>query len=295
MASPDPLKDLPELDIRPLTGALGCEIFGVDLADLDEPTYAAIHQAFLDYSVVVFRDQELDEESFAAFGKRFGKLEDEPFLPNRTETPGIYYFRGAGGQKKLSTQNLGWHMDHSYQKNPSLGAMLYAVNVPKAGGDTLFASHYLSYEYLSEPMKEFLADKIGIHDVLHYGMESGHYATSKVEDLERLATMRKKFPQVEHPLICAHPETGKKMLFINKAWTTAIKGLHPKESKAILEMLKEHSLQDRFQCRVRWYNKSLLLWDNRCVQHSPNVDYEDPRWMLRLALHSDWVPGTEQA
>jgi len=247
MASPEPLKDLPELDIRPLTGALGCEIIGVDLANLDEPTYAAIYQAFLDYSVVVFRDQELDEESFAAFGKRFGKLEDEPFLPNRTETPGIYYFRGAGGQKKLSTQNLGWHMDHSYQKNPSLGAMLYAVNVPKAGGDT------------------------------------------------RLAAMRKKFPQVEHPLICSHPETAKKMLFINKAWTTAIKGLHPKESKAILEMLKEHSLQDRFQCRVRWYNKSLLLWDNRCLQHSPNVDYEDPRWMLRLALHSDWVPGTEQA
>ncbi len=280
-----------QLDIRPMTGAMGCEILGVDLAQIDDATFRSIHQAFLDYSVVVFRDQELDEESFAAFGKRFGKLEDEPFLPHKTETPGVYYFRGAGG-KKLSTQNLGWHMDHSYQKNPSLGAMLYALNVPAAGGDTLFSSSYLAYEYLSEPMQAFLEDKIAIHDVLHYGMESGHFAISEVAALERLAKMRQGFPQVEHPLICAHPETGKKMLYINKAWTTAIKGLHPKESKAVLDMLKEHSLQDRFQCRVRWHNKSLLIWDNRCVQHSPNVDYDEPRQMLRIALHSDWVPGT---
>ena len=85
------------------------------------------------------------------------------------------------------------------------------------------------------------------------------------------------------------------MLYINKAWTTAIKDLEPRESKALLDMLKEHSLQDLFQCRVRWHNNSLLLWDNRCVQHSPNVDYTEPRCMLRLALHSDWVPGTESA
>lgn len=290
MSTPQPLAEPAALDIRPLTGALGCEILGVDLANLDDATFAGIYQAFLDYSVVVFRDQELDEESFAAFGKRFGKLEDEPFLPHRSETPGVYYFRGAGG-KKLSTQNLGWHMDHSYQKNPSLGAMLYALDVPKAGGDTLFASSYLAYEYLSEPMQAFLSDKYAIHDVLQYGMDSGHFATSSVEALERLAAMRKRFPQVEHPLITAHPETGRKMLYINKAWTVAIKGLSPHESKPIVDMLKQHALQDRFQCRVRWYNKSLLIWDNRCVQHSPNVDYTDPRYMLRLALHSDWEPA----
>lgn len=285
-------KQVSAVEIRPLTGALGCEISGVDLANLTDAQFQQVYQAFLDYSVVVFRDQDLTAEQFAAFGQRFGKLEEEPFVPNKTETPGVYYFRGAGGTQKLSSQNLGWHMDHSYQKNPSLGAMLYATNVPRAGGDTLFASNYLSYEYLSGPMKQFLADKIGIHDVLHYGMESGHFTISTVESLERLAAMRKRFPQVEHPLICAHPETGRRMLYINKGWTTAIKGLHPRESKAILNMLKEHSLQDRFQCRVRWYNKSLLVWDNRCVQHSPNVDYTEPRHMLRLAMHSNWEPGT---
>ena len=291
MAQPQTAANPSQLEIRPLTGALGCEILGVDLANLDEGTWEAIYQAFLDYSVVVFRDQELDQVSFRDFGLRFGKLEDEPFLPNKTETPGIYYFQGAGGSKKLSTQNLGWHMDHSYQKNPSLGAALYALDVPAAGGDTLFSSHYVSYEYLSDMMKEFLEDKIAIHDVLQYGMDSGHYAISSAEALERLAKTRSKFPQVEHPLICTHPETGRKMLYINKAWATAIKGLHGAESKAILDMLKVHSLQDRFQCRVRWYNKSVLIWDNRCVQHSPNVDYEEPRKMLRLAMHTDWIPS----
>ena len=282
------------LDIRPLTGALGCEILDVDLRNLNDAVFAQIHQAFLDYSVLVFRDQDLDETQFAAFGRRFGKLEDEPFLPHRSETTaGVYYLNGAPKQsKQLSTHNLGWHMDHSYQQNPSLGAMLYAVDVPRVGGDTLFASNYESYENLSPLMQDMLADKIAIHDVLQYGLNSGHHSTATVKAINVLAKMREQFPPTEHPLICRHPETGRKMLYINKAWTTGIKGLLPHESKAIIEMLKAHALQDRFQCRVRWHNRTLLLWDNRAVQHSPNSDYTEARRMLRLAIHSDWVPGT---
>jgi taurine dioxygenase len=170
--------------------------------------------------------------------------------------------------------------------------MLYALKVPSVGGDTLFASSYESYENLSPTMQSMLEDKTGIHDVLQYGLNSGHHSTETVKAINVLAKMRESFPQTEHPLICKHPETGRKMLYINKAWTTAIKGLQKHESQALLDMLKEHSLQDRFQCRVRWQDKSLLLWDNRCVQHSPNSDYTEERRMLRLALHSDWVPGT---
>lgn len=280
------------LDIRPLTGALGAEIHGLDVRNLDESAFDQVYQAFLDYSVLVFRDQDLSEQEFADFGRRFGKLEEEPFLPNKSETPGVYYFYGAPkNDKKLSTQKLGWHMDHSYQKNPSKGAMLYALDVPAVGGDTLFASSYESYDHLSPAMQEMLEGKTAIHDVLQYGINSGHHSIKTVSALETLTKMRKGFPQTEHPLICKHPETGRKMLYINKAWTTAIKELTEDESKALLEMLKEHSLKDIFQCRVRWYNKSLMLWDNRCVQHSPNSDYTEQRRMLRLALHSDWIPG----
>ncbi len=281
------------LDIRPLTGALGCEIHNLDLRKIDDTAFAQIHQAFLDYSVLVFRDQTLSEPEFAAFGARFGKLEDEPFLPFRSETtPGVYYLNGAPKKSKtLSTQNLGWHMDHSYQKNPSLGAMLYAVDVPAVGGDTLFSSNYEAYENLSPMMQEMLQDKIAIHDVLQYGLNSGHHSIGTPKAIQVLVKMREQFPQTEHPLICTHPETGRKLLYINKAWTVGIKDLQKHESQALIDMLKEHALQDRFQCRVRWHNKSLLLWDNRAVQHSPNSDYTEARRMLRLAIHSDWEPG----
>jgi taurine dioxygenase len=282
----------PALDIRPMTGALGAEIFGLDVKDIDNATFNAVYQAFLDYSVLVFRGQELTEEEFAAFGRRFSKLEEEPFLPNKSETPGVYYFYGAPkNSDKLSTQKLGWHMDHSYQKNPSMGAMLYALDVPAVGGDTLFASSYESYEGLSPLMQQMIEGKIAIHDVLQYGLNSGHGSIATTKAIERLAKMRAGFPQTEHPLVCKHPETGRKMLFINQAWTTAIKDLESHESAPILDMLKAHSLRDIYQCRVRWENKSLLLWDNRCVQHSPNSDYTEARRMLRIALHSDWVPG----
>lgn len=284
------IKSEQALDIRPMTGALGCEIHGVDLADLSDQAFAQIYQAWLDYSVIAFRDQELSQDQFAAFGERFSKLEDEPFLPYKADVPGVFYLRGAGGEI-LTTQNLGWHTDHSYQKNPSLGAMLYALDVPEFGGDTLFASNFLAYESLSTAMQDFLEDKVAVHDVLQYGLNSGHLSMSKSEQLMMLAKMREKFPQIEHPLVCTHPETDRKMLYLNQAWVTAIKGLSRIESDAILDALNKHALQEKFKCRFHWRNGSLILWDNRCVQHCPTSDYSRGRLMLRLALHSDWEPA----
>lgn len=278
------------LEVKPLTGALGCEIFGVDVNTMDDMTFQQIHQAFLDYSVVIFRDQELDQAQLARFGERFGRLEDEPFIPYKADVPGVYYLKGGGRDDKLSSQNLGWHTDHSYQKNPSLGAVLYALDVPKAGGDTLFASNYLAYENLSPDMQRFAESLVAIHDVLQYGISAGHNSIRTPAGLERLQKMRKRFPQVEHPLVCTHPETGRKMLYLNKAWVTAIKNLNPIESNAIIEMLHTHAIQEQFQCRVRWRNKSLMIWDNRCLQHSPNPDYSGTRLLLRVAIHSDWEP-----
>ena len=281
------------LEIRPLTGALGCEIFGADLANLSDETFATIRKAFVDHSAVMFHDQILTQEQFADFGKRFAKLEDEPFLPFRADVPGVFYLRGAPKTGKvLSTQNLGWHADHTYQRNPSMGAMLYAREVPSAGGDTLFASNYLSYEGLSPAMQAFLEDKIAIHDVLQYGLNSGHHSAATVGAIDMLRKMRERFPQMEHPLVCRHPESGRKMLYLNQAWTIAIKGLNRDESDAVLTMLKRHSVRDIFCCRFRYRNNSLMLWDNRAVQHSPNSDYVGNRLMWRVALHSDWVPGS---
>lgn len=291
MSAPGKAATQAPLEVRPLTGALGCEIFGVDVNNLNDATFGQIHQAFLDYSVIVFRDQELDQKQLARFGQRFGQLEDEPFIPYKADVPGVFYLKGGGIDDKLSTQNLGWHTDHSYQKNPSLGAILYALDVPKAGGDTLFASNYLAYENLSPTMQRFSESLVAIHDVLRYGIKAGHNSIRTEAGLERLQKMRKRFPQVEHPLVCTHPESGRKMLYLNHAWVTAIKDLSPIESNAMIDMLHAHAIQEKFQCRVRWRNKSLMMWDNRCVQHSPNPDYSGTRLLLRVAIHSDWEPS----
>jgi len=277
------------MQIRPITGALGCEILGVDLSRLDDARFSEIYQAFLDYSVIVFRDQDLSQADLAAFGQRFGKLEDEPFIPNRAEHPGVYRMTGAS-DGKLSTQYLDWHMDHSYQKNPSLGAILYAVDVPETGGDTLFSNNYLALEALSPAMRQFISGLTAVHDVLEYGLRSGHMSIRTAEQIRHLAKVREQRPQVEHPLVCTHPETGRKMLYINDAWACSIKELNRMESEALLAMLNRHALHDRFKCRVRWQNKSVVMWDNRCVQHSPICDYTERRELLRVAIHSDWIP-----
>lgn len=280
------------VQVLPVTGALGAEVAGVDLGNLSEADFAAIHEAFLQHSVLMFHGQQLSQEQFAAFGRRFGRLEVEPFLPHKADVPGVYYLRGAPkNAKNISTQNLGWHADHTYQKNPSLGAMLYARDVPAAGGDTLFASHYLSWESLSPAMQAFLEDKIAIHDVLQYGLNSGHHSTATPQAIQMLLKMREGFPPTGHPLVCVHPETGRKMLYLNQAWTVAITGLTKAESDAVLEFLKRHAVRDVFCCRMRYRNDSLLLWDNRAVQHSPNSDYTGQRFMWRLAIHTDWQPG----
>lgn len=106
-----------------------------------------------------------------------------------------------------------------------------------------------------------------------------------------LKAMRQHYLQIEHPLVCTHPETGRKMLYINCGWTIAIKGLHHEESEAILNMLKTHSTRDVYACRFRYRPGSLLFWDNRAVQHSPNSDYTGKRLLWRLALHTAWEPG----
>lgn len=275
-----------------LTGALGAEISGLDLSKpVDEARFAFLHQALLDHQVLVFRDQKLEREHIAAFGKLWGELEVEPFIPNKDGLDDrVYTMTGAGG-RRLSTQKLGWHVDHSYQKNPSFGAVLYAVDVPSTGGDTLFSNMALAYDELSPAMKDFLADKRAIHDVLSYGLQSGHLTTAAVEGLERMVKMRNAMPQVEHPLVCTHPETGRKFLYLNQAWTVAIAGLTLEESKAILGFLNPHAVLPKFQCRVRWRNGTVVMWDNRCVQHSPTPDYQDPRIMLRVAIHGSWEPS----
>lgn len=278
--------DSSALDIKPLTGALGAEVRGVDFSHpLTDADVAAVKQALADHLVLYFPDQNLEPDHLIALAQYFGQLEKERFIPPLESHPGVHILKGIS-KNKLTTQNLNWHVDHSYKPQPSFGGALYAIDVPDSGGDTMFASMYAAYDSLSEKMKHYLDGLVAVHDVVAYGLRSGLFETADT----RQAIMRMPLP-AEHPLVCTHPDTGRKMLYVNQAWTTKIKDLSPHESQSILSFLFEHATQAEFQCRVRWQNKGLLLWDNRAVQHRGVPDYDGPRVMHRIAIAGEWTPS----
>ncbi|MBL8628629.1 MAG: TauD/TfdA family dioxygenase [Rhodospirillaceae bacterium] len=279
------------LKVRRLTGALGAEIEGVDLSQhIPADVRAELDRAVLDFAVLVFRNQTLSPAALKRLGEQFGEIEEEPFIPKLEGHEGVYLLQGSGGAR-LSTQNLHWHVDHSYRAVPSYGTFLYAVNVPEAGGDTMFACMTKAYEALSPTMQKIADGLVVIHDVLQYGLQAGHMSLARPEFIGRLQGMRSVFPQIEHPLVCTHPDTGKKFLYINPAWASGIKGMSPQESQALLAFLNTHATQQpKLQCRVRWENGTLVFWDNRCVQHSPIADYTEQRIMHRVAIAGTWRP-----
>ena len=274
-----------DLTIRPMTGALGAEVRGVDLGlALTESAVTAVKEALLDHLVLYFPDQDLEPDHLITLAHYFGDLETERFIPPLDGHPGVHILKGIS-KSRLTTQNLIWHVDHSYKLQPSLGGALYAVDVPESGGDTLFASMYAAYDALSDRMRRYLEGLTAVHDVVAYGLRSGLFET--VDTRQAIVRMP---PASEHPLICTHPETGRKMLFVNQAWTTNIKDLDPQESQSILTFLFEHAIRPEFQCRIRWCNRGLLIWDNRAVQHRGIPDYEGPRILHRVSIKGDWTP-----
>jgi taurine dioxygenase len=280
------------LSVKRLTGALGAEIGGLDLSKpIIGPARAELDRAILDFSVLVFRDQKLSPEDLIALGEQFGEIEDEPFIPKLEGKPGVYLLQGAGGTK-LTTQNLHWHVDHSYREVPSYGTFLYGIDVPEAGGDTMFASMTKAYEVLSPVMQKLIDGLVVVHDVLQYPIQAGHITLNRPDSLARLQGMRSQFPQIEHPLVCTHPDTGRKFLYINPMWASSIKGMTQQESQALLNFLNAHATnQPKLQCRVKWENGTVVFWDNRCVQHSPIADYDTPRIMHRVAIAGTWRPS----
>ena len=274
-----------DLVIEPMTGALGAKVRGVDFRQsLTDDVIAEVKSALHEHLVLYFPDQNLEPDHLITFAQYFGELEKERFIPPLEGHPGVHILRGIS-KNKLTTQNLIWHVDHSYKPQPSFGGALYAINVPESGGDTIFASMYAAYDALSDHMKQYLEGLVAVHDVVSYGLRSGLF---EKED-NREAILRMPVPS-EHPLVCTHPETGRKMLFVNESWTTKIRDLDPHESQSILTFLFEHATRPEFQCRVRWQNRGLLLWDNRSVQHRGIPDYDGPRIMHRVAIKGEWTP-----
>ena len=279
------------LDIRRITPTIGAEIAGVDLSQLDDARFAAVHRALLDHLVIVFRDQHLSPGDHLAFARRFGELEPpHPVFAQLPEHPQISILENRGNQ---GVYNDEWHTDVTFRACPALGSILYARLIPESGGDTLWSNMYAAYDALAEPVKRMIGGLTALHDISGggpYGRVPSYreIVLARPDGRRRLNEIETEFPPVSHPVVRTHPETGRKALFVNRSFTTHIEGVSKLESAWLLGMLLEHVEQTGFQMRHRWRTNDLVMWDNRCTQHLAVADYAPaPRVMHRITVQGD--------
>ncbi|MEV7425064.1 MULTISPECIES: TauD/TfdA dioxygenase family protein [unclassified Streptomyces] len=267
-----PPRDYREISVAPVTPVIGAEVSGVDLARITDTQLAEIGTAFLDHHVLVFRDQEITVDDHKRFAGHFGDL--RPVNPPPEGDPYVLEIRTSPAAGNVAGN--AWHADGTADAEPSLGSMLYITETPEgdSGGDTLFANMHLAYEMLSPTMRGLLDGLTGIHDGKH--SFRGYTVPPNYE-----------IPVNEHPVVVRHPETGRPILYVNQAYTARIPQLSEDESDALLRMLFTVVAQrPMLTCRVRWTPRTLVFWDNRCVQHHATYDYyPHTRYGRRIAIN----------
>jgi taurine dioxygenase len=274
-----------ELTIRRMTAAIGAEVSGVNLAEpLSPPVVAELRQALLDHLVLFFRDQPLDPPAQLRFAEQFSPILLPLIDSGGTDYPGIT-FLDATNPKGQYTER--WHSDSTFLPEPPLGAVLQARQLPSVGGDTCWASMYAAYEALSPAMQRFL---------------EGLTAVNSTEILDRVLAglpnvVRRDEPgsATAHPVVRVHPETGRRLLFVNGNFTTRIVELSEDESRNLLDFLFRHINSPEFAVRFHWEPGSIAFWDNRSTQHCAIGDYNERRVMQRCMLQGDRPVGVTAA
>jgi taurine dioxygenase len=248
-----------DLDVRPLTGACGAEVLGVDLRALDADAWAALYATWLEHLVLFFPGQSLDPDAHVALGRRFGEPEIHPYIPKRDdEHPEIVVIDTVGGGVDI------WHTDVTFSPTPPMASVLQMMVNPPRGGDTLFTNQYLAYEMLSEPIRDLLDGLTAVHHAAPFGHPE---------------------QQAIHPVVRTHPDTGRRSLFVNRTFTSHIRELRRGESDALLQYLYSWSERPDFQCRYAWDVGTIGIWDNRCTQHYAVPDYTGQRRVMhRVAI-----------
>lgn len=281
-----------QLDVRPLHSAIAAEIQGFQLAaPLDEATFAALHQAWMDHQLLLFRDQTLDDAQQIAFARRFGELEIHPSKTHRSSRhPEIYRVSNVdeagqilppeGEAWKYMNLTWLWHSDSSFRDVPSTGSILRAVEVPASGGDTLFANLYAVYDALPAAERARLEKLRVVHS--HDHILSLSPTIARTENYTEL-------PPVTHPLVRRHPVTGRRSLFISPHTMEHVDGWSMDESRALFRELADLATQERFVYRHQWRAGDVLMWDNRCTMHAV-MPYESTE--VRRIMHRTTIVGS---
>lgn len=273
------------MQIRPLSGALGAEITDIDLRTMSDDLFAELRQVFHDRSVIVVRDQDPSPDDHIAFAKRWGEININRFFKPTDTHPEIATVLKEPDQKL----NIGgeWHTDHSYDQAPALGSILYAIETPPAGGDTLFCSMGAAYDALSDGMQAMLRGLTAQHSSRHaFGATQTGNEAHKDGRLGNEAAAKQ---DAVHPVVIAHPETGRAALYTNSNFTTNFTGWTAEESQPLLDQIEAHATTPEFTCRVTWAPGTLTMWDNRAVMHKAINDYHGHRRLM----HRITIEGSE--
>ncbi|HEY5338872.1 MAG TPA: TauD/TfdA family dioxygenase [Rhizomicrobium sp.] len=255
------------LTLSPLSPTIGAVVGGIDLRQpMDDALKSELRAALLEWKVLFFRDQDITTEQHLEFSRAFGALEVHPFAPHKPGHPEILAITHDKDNK--GRENT-WHSDVTWRIEPSLGSILHALEVPAVGGDTLFADMYAAYDNLSDEIKAKIEGKMALHDFAHFRLAMRKRGLGE----EQIEAMNKKYPTVEHPVVRTHPETKRKALYVNAAFTQYIVGMDRAESDTLLKHLYAQASIPEYQCRFHWEKNSLAFWDNRCTQHYAVSDY----------------------
>jgi taurine dioxygenase len=269
------------IDVQPIAGTIGAEVIGVDASrPLAAEVIGEIRRAFLEHLVIFLPGQKLSPQQLLAFASRFGEPMEYPQLRGLPECPLVTPVVKLEHER----HNFGgvWHTDTSYLEQPPMASMLYALELPRYGGDTLFASQYAAYEALSDGLRQALDGLIGINS------SAKAEVTRSREDRLREAGVQSKVLVGKHPIVRTHPETGRKALYMSLGHTVRFDGWGEDESKPLLDYLFTHQAKPEFTCRFRWSPGALAFWDNRCALHNPVNDYHGfRRIMHRVTLRGD--------
>ena len=266
--------------------ALGATITDIDLKQpLDEELTGFIANALAENEVIFFRNQDITPEQHRAFALNFGQLQSHPVYPTIEGFPEITILEN---DEKNPSKIEKWHTDMTFKKIPPLGSILLGKVIPEKGGDTLFASLSAAYSDLPADLKQSLEGMTAVHS-FEYGFKE---SLAEPYGREKLAQALIDNPPVEHPVVCTHPVTGKKLIYVNSLFTLKINSLSDSESSKLLEFLCDHIKKEKYQCRFSWEINSIAFWDNRSVIHKPDNDYwPQLRRMERITIDNTAPPN----
>jgi taurine dioxygenase len=280
------------ISVTPMDAALGAEVDGIDLRRITDADFAAVYQVWLEHSVLLFRGQTLDDDDLIAFSRRFGELDFAPIQENGRRFvdghPEIYVVSNVI-ENGVAIGSLGageavWHTDMSYLEDPPKASMLYAIEIPPAGGNTGFTSMYRAYDALPETLKRRLAGRRVKHDGTY---NSGGYVREGVTPTDN----PREAPGTYHPIVCTHPETGRKCLYLGRRRNAYIEGLDIAESEALLDEVWRYATRDELTWYNTWRVGDVVLWDNRCTMHRRDpFDASSRRVMHRTQMKGEARP-----